>query len=67
MHNIVVGIVYKDTDELYKVLENVKSMSNVTGVEWSELVQEIEYSDAIKALVRKKNYSVYPSSHVKTN
>jgi DNA-binding Lrp family transcriptional regulator len=54
MHNIVVGIVYKDSDELYKVLDNIKSMPNVTGLEWSETVQDIEYTDAIENLIRKK-------------
>jgi hypothetical protein len=54
MHDIVVSIVYKDEDELYEIMENIKSMPNVSGLEWSETVQDIEYPDAIENLVRKK-------------
>jgi DNA-binding Lrp family transcriptional regulator len=53
MHNIVVSIVYKDEDELYEIMENIKSMPNVIGLEWSETVQDIEYPDAIENLVKK--------------
>jgi DNA-binding Lrp family transcriptional regulator len=53
-HNIVVSIVYKGEDELYEIIENIKSMPNVIGLEWSETVQDIEYTDAIENLVRKK-------------
>ena len=53
MHNVVVGIVYKDSDELFKIVENIRSQPNVTLVEWSESIQDIEYTDAIENLVRK--------------
>jgi DNA-binding Lrp family transcriptional regulator len=55
MHNVVVGIVYKDSDELFKIVENIRSQANVTLVEWSETIQDVEYTDAIETLV--KNYS----------
>ena len=52
MHNVVVGIVYKDSDELFKIVENIRSQANVTLVEWSETIQDVEYTDAIETLVK---------------
>jgi DNA-binding Lrp family transcriptional regulator len=52
MHNAVVGIVYKDSDELFKIVENIRSQPNVTLVEWSETIQDVEYTDAIETLVK---------------
>ena len=56
MHNVVVGIVYKDSDELFKIVENIRSQPNVTLVEWSETIQDVEYTDAIENLVRKTTH-----------
>ena len=56
MHNAVVGIVYKDSDELFKIVENIRSQPNVTLVEWSESIQDLEYTDAIENLVRKTTH-----------
>ena len=53
MHDVIVSVFYKSTDELYKIVGGIKSMANVTDVEWSESVQDVEYTDAIEALVRK--------------
>jgi hypothetical protein len=53
MHNLIVGIVYKGELELFEIIEDIKSMPSVIGVEWSESVQDIEYTDAIENLGEK--------------
>jgi hypothetical protein len=40
-HNVSVHVVYKSTEELYKLIENIKTMDYVTGVVWSEMVEVI--------------------------
>jgi hypothetical protein len=41
MHNVSARIIYKDTEELFHLIENIKTMDYVTGVSWSEMVEEI--------------------------
>src|SRR5918911_1322659 len=41
MHNVAARIIYKDTDELFEIIENIKTMDYVTGVSWSEMVEVI--------------------------
>jgi hypothetical protein len=57
MHNVVVSIVYKDSDELFKIVEDIRSQPNVTVVEWSESIEDIEYTDVIENLVRRRGDS----------
>jgi hypothetical protein len=52
-HNIVVDIVYNDSDELFKILENINSLPNVTHAEWSELVEDMENTNSIESIVGK--------------
>ena len=40
-HNVSAHIVYKDTQELHELLESVRTMDNVTNVQWSEIVNLI--------------------------
>ena len=40
-HNIAAQIMYNDTAELHSLLENIKSMSFVTSLQWSEIVEVI--------------------------
>jgi DNA-binding Lrp family transcriptional regulator len=41
MHNVSARIIYKDTEELFHLIENIKTMDYVTGVSWSEMVEVI--------------------------
>src|ERR687888_1375044 len=52
-HNIVVDIVYNDSDELFKILESINSLPNVTHAEWSELVEDMENTNSIESIVGK--------------
>ena len=45
-HNVLVRVVYKDTEELHKLIESVKSMEFVTDVQWSEVVEIIGDNDS---------------------
>ena len=38
-HNVSAHIVYKDTQELHELMESVRTMDYVTGVQWSEMVE----------------------------
>ena len=38
-HNVSAHIVYKDTQELHELIESVRTMDYVTGVQWSEMVE----------------------------
>ena len=41
MHNVSAHVIYKNTEELYELIENIKTMDYVTGVNWSEVVEVI--------------------------
>jgi DNA-binding Lrp family transcriptional regulator len=41
MHNVSAHVIFKDTDELYRLIESIKNMEYVTGVAWSETVEVI--------------------------
>ena len=38
-HNVSAHVVYKDTQELHELIESVRTMDYVTGVQWSEMVE----------------------------
>jgi DNA-binding Lrp family transcriptional regulator len=40
-HNVSAHVIYKDTEELYELIESIKTMDYVTGVNWSEMVEVI--------------------------
>jgi DNA-binding Lrp family transcriptional regulator len=40
-HNVSAHVVFKDTEELYELIESIKTMPYVTGVNWSEMVEMI--------------------------
>jgi DNA-binding Lrp family transcriptional regulator len=41
MHNVSAHVVYQNTEELYELIESIKTMEYVTGVSWSEVVELI--------------------------
>jgi DNA-binding Lrp family transcriptional regulator len=40
-HNVSAHTVFKDTQELYELVESIKSLDYVNGVQWSELVEDL--------------------------
>jgi DNA-binding Lrp family transcriptional regulator len=40
-HNVSARTIFKDTGELHELVENIKTMDYVSGVQWSELVEDI--------------------------
>src|SRR5919199_6866228 len=38
-HNLSARIIYKNSDELYNLIERIKTMDYVTKVQWSEIVE----------------------------
>jgi DNA-binding Lrp family transcriptional regulator len=40
-HNVSAHIIYKDTEELHGLVENIKTMDYIDGVQWSELVEDL--------------------------
>ena len=41
MHNVSVHVVYKSTEELYELIESIKTMSYVNSLQWSEIVEVV--------------------------
>jgi DNA-binding Lrp family transcriptional regulator len=59
-HNVMAHIVYKDSKELYNLIESVKSQEYVGSVQWSEVIEEVmgeenNYFEVIKALLNSHN------------
>jgi DNA-binding Lrp family transcriptional regulator len=40
-HSVLANIIYKDTEELYYLIENIKAMEYVNSLSWSETVKVI--------------------------
>ena len=40
--NVVARIVYKNSDELFHIIQEIKKMPNIARVEWSEIVKIVE-------------------------
>ena len=40
--NVVARIVYKSSDELFHIIQEIKKMPNIARVEWSEIVKVVE-------------------------
>lgn len=55
VHNVSAHVIYKNTDELHDLIESVRTMDYVTGVDWSEMVQVIgdNNSQVISAFLSK--------------
>jgi len=51
-HNVSARVIYKNTEELYWIIESIKTLEYVTGVAWSEVVELIgeNNSEVIGAL-----------------
>jgi DNA-binding Lrp family transcriptional regulator len=51
MHNISVRVIYKSTEELYELIESIKTMDYVNALQWSEVVEVIgeNNSEVIRA------------------
>src|ERR671932_369186 len=45
-HSVLAHIIYKDTEELYYLIENVKAMEYVNSLSWSETVKVIGDNDS---------------------
>jgi DNA-binding Lrp family transcriptional regulator len=56
MHNVSVHVVYKSTEELYRLIESIKTMDYVNTLEWSEMVEVIgdNNSEVIRAFFNNK-------------
>jgi DNA-binding Lrp family transcriptional regulator len=57
--DIMAEVIYKNSGELYKLIESVKSMPYVTYVEWAEIVKEIGNNTltAIDTILRHSQYN----------
>ena len=55
IHNVSARIIYKNTEELYELIEDIKTMGHVAGVQWSEMVEPIgdNNSEVIAAFFNK--------------
>ena len=55
MHNVAARIIYKDTEELFEIIESIKTMDYVDRVQWSEMVEVIgdNNSEVISAFFSK--------------
>ena len=54
MHNVSACIIYKNTEKLFDLVENIKTMNYVIGVQWSRMVEAIEdnNSEVISAVFK---------------
>jgi len=46
MRNLVATVVYKDTDEVFEIMQYIRRMEHVENVEWSEIVKTILKNDS---------------------
>jgi DNA-binding Lrp family transcriptional regulator len=55
MHNVSARIIYKNTEELFHLIETIKTTDYVTGVQWSETVEIVgdNNSEVIAAFFNK--------------
>ena len=55
MHNVSARIIYKNTEELFHLIENIKTTDYVTRVQWSEMVEIVgdNNSEVIAAFFNK--------------
>jgi hypothetical protein len=55
-HNVLAHVVFKDSNELYRLIESIKNMEYVTSTQWSETVEVIgdNNSEVISAFFDSK-------------
>jgi uncharacterized membrane protein YhiD involved in acid resistance len=55
-HNVLAHVVFKDSNELYRLIESIKNMEYVTSTQWSETVEMIgdNNSEVISAFFDSK-------------
>jgi hypothetical protein len=41
VHSVLAHVIYKNTEELYYLIEDIKGMEYVNGISWSEMVNMI--------------------------
>jgi hypothetical protein len=39
-------VVYKDTDEIFEIMQHIRRMEHVENVEWSEIVKTVLKNDS---------------------
>lgn len=44
--NLIATVVYKDTDEVFEIMQHVRRMEHVENVEWSEIVKTVLKNDS---------------------
>ena len=54
-HNVSAHVIYKGTEELHELIESVRTMDYVTGVDWSEMVGVVgdNNSEVVQAFFAK--------------
>jgi hypothetical protein len=45
--NVVVRVIYKSSDELFHIIQEIKKMPNIARVEWSEIVKVVGRNNAL--------------------
>ena len=50
--NLVATVIYKDTNEVFEMMQHIKRMEHVESVEWSEIVKTVLKNDSgiVKAI-----------------
>ncbi|HKO65097.1 MAG TPA: hypothetical protein VJU13_07830, partial [Candidatus Nitrosocosmicus sp.] len=44
--NLIATVFYKDTDEVFEIMQHVRRMEHVENVEWSEVVKIVLKNDS---------------------
>jgi DNA-binding Lrp family transcriptional regulator len=44
--NLIATVIYKDSDELFAIVQHVKKMEHVENVEWSEIIKTVLRNDS---------------------
>jgi DNA-binding Lrp family transcriptional regulator len=45
--NVVARVIYKSSDELFRIIQEIKKMPNIARVEWSEIVKVVGRNNAL--------------------
>src|ERR687897_532345 len=45
--NVVARVIYKSSDELFHIIQEIKKMPNIARVEWSEIVKVVGRNNAL--------------------
>ena len=44
--NLIATVVYKDSDEIFDIIQHIRRMKHVEDVEWSEIVKTVVKNDS---------------------